>query len=280
VYKGRVQPSRARLVIDPAGDPAPVVAHIPHAGTRIPRDVRRDLLVDDAALARELVRMTDWHTDALFAFTGELGATRLVNGLSRLVIDPERFTDDAGEPMAAVGQGAVYTRTSDGLPLREPDEEARASLLRRYYWPYHQDLERLVAHRLAAHGTVLVLDCHSFATIPLPLEPDQSADRPDICIGTDAFHTPPGLGASLVASLRAEGFHVELDRPFSGAIVPASAYGRDARVAAVMVEVRRGLYCDEATGAPLAVFDAVATRLARGVSRAVGDAIAADSTAS
>jgi len=38
--------------------------------------------------------------------------------VSRLVVDPERLPDDASESMSAKGMGAVYTRTSDGAPLR------------------------------------------------------------------------------------------------------------------------------------------------------------------
>ena len=71
-------------------------------------------MLDDPALEVELVRMTDWHTDRLFGWTADIGATRFVNGRSRLVVDPERFEDDALESMAQVGQGAVYTRTTDG----------------------------------------------------------------------------------------------------------------------------------------------------------------------
>lgn len=57
-----------------------------------------------------------------------------MNGVSRLVVDPERFTDDAQEPMAAVGQGAVYTRTSDGSALRELLDGERDALLGTYPW--------------------------------------------------------------------------------------------------------------------------------------------------
>ena len=95
-----------RSIIGPPGMASPIVAHIPHASTVIPSEVRARLLVSDEALARELIRMTDWHTDTLFAFTGRLGATRLVNGVSRLVVDPERFTDDA----RAYGFGAVLPK--------------------------------------------------------------------------------------------------------------------------------------------------------------------------
>ena len=258
-----------RSIIGPAGVASPTVAHIPHASTVIPAEVRARLLLGDEALARELVRMTDWHTDTLFAFTGRLGATRLVNGVSRLVVDPERFTDDAQEPMAAVGQGAVYTRTSDGLALRELLDGERDALLDTYFAPYHADLAGLVGDRLAADGRCLLLDCHSFAAQPLASELDQTPDRPDVCIGTDAFHTPAALVDALVDGLAAEGYVVAVDRPFAGTIVPLSAYRLDRRVASVMIEVRRGLYCDEATGEPLRQFDEIGTKLARATASAL-----------
>jgi len=258
-----------RSIIGPPGMASPIVANIPHASTAIPSEVRARLLVSDEALARELVRMTDWHTDTLFAFTGRLGATRLVNGVSRLVVDPERFTDDAQEPMAAVGQGAVYTRTSDGSALRELIDGERDALLGTYFSPYHSDLAGLVREHLATDGRCLLVDCHSFATQPLASEPDQTPGRPDVCIGTDAFHTPPALVYALVAGLASEGFAVAVDRPFAGTIVPLSAYQLDRRVASVMIEVRRGLYCDEATGEPLPGFGEVEAKLARAVASAL-----------
>ena len=90
-----------------------VVLHVPHNACFIPDDERSAILLDDAALARELLAMTDAHTDALFPLTGA-EAGRVVCPVSRLVCDVERFPDDAEEPMAARGMGVVYTRTSTG----------------------------------------------------------------------------------------------------------------------------------------------------------------------
>lgn len=255
-------------VIASDGEARPIVAHIPHGSTHIPADVRTDILLDDTHLAAELVRMTDWHTQELFAWTGALGATRFVNDLSRLVVDPERFPDDADEPMARVGQGVVYTRTSGGRPLRADDPAARAALIDRHFVPYHTALETLVGAHLERFGQCLVIDCHSFGTAPLPSEPDQAPSRPDICIGTDAFHTPAALAQALVDCFASEGFAVDVNRPFAGALVPLRWYGTDTRVSAVMIEVRRGLYCDEATGVKLPGFEAVADRIRRAVTGA------------
>ena len=83
----------------------------------IPDDVRGTLVLSDSALERELLRLTDRYTDELFALDPAI-AIPVVFGVSRFVVDPERFTDDALEPMAARGMGAVYTATTDGAPLR------------------------------------------------------------------------------------------------------------------------------------------------------------------
>jgi N-formylglutamate amidohydrolase len=111
------------------------------------------------------------------------------------------------------------------------------------------------------------VDGHSFASRPLPSELDQSPDRPDICIGTDPVHTPEPLAASLEAGFRGEGLRVRRDSPFRGALVPLRFFGVERRVASVMIEVRRGLYCDERTGEPSAAFGEVAALLRRVVAR-------------
>ena len=228
----------------------PVVAHIPHASETIPPEVRRELLASDGELADELARLTDRYTDELFAGLATLGATRFVNRLSRLVFDPERFVDEAAEPAEAVGQGVVYWRGAGGQRLREVDADLRARRIATLYRPYHAALDGLVAELLAEFEACTVVDCHSFPSRPMPTEIAFEGERPDICIGTDPFHTPEWLAAGLEATFRAEGFLVRRDVPFAGTFVPSGSYGREPRVRAVMIEVRRALYMDEASGRP------------------------------
>jgi len=212
--------------------------------------------LDREALRRELVRMTDWHTDELFGCVVGLGGVFFVNRLSRLVVDPERFRDDAREPMSACGMGAVYTRTSDGAPLRQGLTVAkRETLLSRYYDPCALAFERLVCRMLERYDKCLIVDGHSFPTSPLPYELDQSPNRPDICLGSDPFHTPEELLAVMGASARDLGLSTARNRPFAGAYVPSRFLNSDRRVASVMIEVRRGLYCDESTGRKSAAFE-------------------------
>lgn len=256
---------------------SPVVLHVPHDAVEIPADVRDPFLLDEAELMDELRRMTDHFTLALFCGGKHPAAGALSDGISsmenspvvvrapvsRLVVDVERFADDAVEPMAAIGMGVIYRTTSSLLPLRRellPGE--REALLEAWYRPHHRRLEKAVDEAVTRHGRCLVIDCHSFPSMALPYERGEcAAIRPDICIGTDDFHTGELLAQAFVEAFADAGWSVELNRPFAGALVPASRYRRDARVSAVMVEVNRRLYLNEAEGTPLAGFDAVAERV-------------------
>jgi N-formylglutamate amidohydrolase len=240
----------------------PLVFHIPHSSTVIPPSDRQDLLLDSEMLAREVRRMTDHHTDKLFDVPG-LSVARVVFPVSRLVLDPERFADDAREPMAARGMGVVYEKTADLEPLRnKPSAEERKALIDRYYHPHHQRLALAVEQALSLFGCALIIDCHSFPSVPIPYENDQDPDRPDICIGTDSYHTPGGLAAEAAAIFERAGFRVALNRPFSGTLVPMKYYRRELAVSSIMIELNRGLYMDEKAGVPLPKFEILRQRLA------------------
>ena len=237
-----------------------MILHVPHGSRHIPPDLRRTILLDDADLERELLLMTD-------AWTGELyareDAEAVVFPVSRLVVDPERFTDDSLEPMAAKGMGAVYTRTSDGWLLRQdPSAGERDALLERFYRPHHEALEAAVDGELRKRGRSLLIDCHSFPARPLPSDLDRSEPRPDFCIGTDPFHTPRELEEAAVETLSSRGYQVEVNRPYRGTLVPGRHFRVDPAVSSLMIEIRRDLYMDEETGRKGEGFEAMRGLLA------------------
>lgn len=220
-----------------------MILHIPHADPTIPPELRGQFSLPVPELQEELLRSTDWFTDELFT----LGGCPVVRfPVSRLVVDPERFENDASEPMSAVGRGAVYHSTKDGLPLRRhitPKE--RATLLRRIYHPHHARLSHVVRSELARDNKALLVDAHSFPAIAWRLEQSPGARRPDFCIGTDRFHTPAALTGIAHTFLVGKGFSVAENEPYDGSLVPMAFYRRDPRVASIMIEVNRRTYMDE-----------------------------------
>lgn len=242
---------------------AALVLHIPHASRIIPAEERHLYLPDERGLAKELLRMTDAWTEELVAGV-TVSATRIVFPVSRLVVDVERFPDDQDEPMAARGMGAMYTRLSTGEPLRHPDPAQRAVLMDRWYRPHHAMLTAAVDAALEAHGRCLIVDVHSFSSVPLPHEPDQDPERPEICIGTDVFHSPFDGDEDARRIGTDAGFaSVALNRPFAGSIVPSKHWHRTPAVRSAMLEVRRDLYMDQETGQQRPDFDRVADQVAR-----------------
>jgi predicted N-formylglutamate amidohydrolase len=108
----------------------------------------------------------------------------------------------------------------------------------------------------------VLLDVHSYSHEPLPYELHADGPRPAICLGTDAFHTPPWLLDAAREAFSPLGT-VGTDSPFAGTYVPLSRYGTDARVASLMLEIRRDVLGEQEAAvarALAALVDAVRVR--------------------
>lgn len=223
----------------------PVILHIPHSSAIIPDEYLSDYTVPLHELAQENLKLVDLYTDEIYRLPG---ATRAVFPVSRFLVDAERFSDDTLESMAKRGMGALYTVGTNLQVIREVTPERRQELLDRYYWPHHTGLDQAALEMLDKYGECLVIDCHSYPSKVLPYEVNQTLPRPQIGIGTDEFHTPPELAAFMLEAFRKRGYEAELNVPFAGSLTPSAVYGKDNRVKSVMIEIRKDLYMDEATG--------------------------------
>ena len=224
-----------------------LIFHIPHSSLHIPKKYLTDFLLNHEALEAEKIRMTDSFTNELFLGCIEPNDTELIFPISRLLIDVERFSEDQDEAMSKIGMGMIYTSCHDLSPLRKSNFFAH-ELKTKYYEPHHAALSLKVESHLDCYDAALIIDCHSFPTRPLPYERNQTGNRPEICIGTDPFHTSSELEMALTTAFRKQGFEVDIDTPFSGSIVPMRFFEKDKRVSSIMIEIRRDLYMDEATG--------------------------------
>jgi N-formylglutamate deformylase len=139
---------------------APLVLCMPHTGTELPAPQASQLL--SPWLAR---KDTDWWIERLYAFGADLGATLIRTSVSRSVIDANR--DPSGVSLYP-GQATTElcpTTTFDGEPLYRggsaPGAEEIAARRRAYFEPYHRSIEEELRRLRAAHGAVVLYDCHS-----------------------------------------------------------------------------------------------------------------------
>ena len=235
-----------------------VILHIPHSSMYIPDDLYDSFCLGYDELEKEKLKMVDKYTDELF--DSDLHK-RIVFPVCRLVVDPERFADDSMESMAEKGLGAVYTKTEEGNPLRaDLTEDDKQELIRCFYTPHHDKLLELTDKALAVYGKCLIIDCHSFPSSPLSFE-DNQRERPDICIGTDDFHTPKELSDLAVHLFENAGFSAALNIPYAGSIIPIKYYHKNKNVNSIMIEINRRLYMDENTGEKNSDFDSLQIKI-------------------
>jgi N-formylglutamate amidohydrolase len=194
--------------------------------------------VSERLVKKEIRLLSDWCVNEIFAVPG---ITTIRAEVSRVYCDVERLPDDV-EPMAKFGMGIIYEQTDDGRVLRRIDDTKKREIIRKYYQPYHQALEDAVGDKLDRYGECLIVDCHTFAAQPFRRDLDQTVERPDICLGTDDFHTPAATTAWFREFFENRGLSVKENSPYAGAIVPSKYYQKNAAVHTIMIEINRKLY--------------------------------------
>ena len=162
-------------------------------------------------------------TDTLTRFSNTLfaKATRLSSFRSRVwswIPSASLKTIRRRWPRAA--WASCILRRHDGSALRA-DLTQKAALVRDYYEPHHRRLEECVFQHLRAFGRAIIIDCHSFPSVPLPYELVQDAQRPEVCIGADPVHTPDWLSAALVSAFERQRYSVTRDP-----LLPALSFRR------------------------------------------------------
>jgi len=215
-----------------------IVLHIPHSSIHIP-------IIDgfnQELIKSEIDKLTDWSTDDIFNIDG---ITKIVTPFSRIFCDVERFSDDNLEPMYQLGRGYYYTHTDNGEVLRQNNLKLKHKILNEYYLPHHNLFNELISEKLKLYDEAFIIDCHSFSDIPFHSDLIKDSNRPDICIGTDDFHTPSELTNNIVTEFEKIGYSVKINTPYSGTIVNNDSYNIDKRVKSIMIEINRKLYMDD-----------------------------------
>lgn len=220
-----------------------VILHIPHSSHTIP--LFDGFIISKEAIEKELLKLTDLYTDDLFYSEAD---EAIIADFSRIFCDSERFPDDAEEVMAQFGMGVLYEKSDDGEVIRKVTPELREKILREYYHKHHQKFNSAVNEQLQFFETALIIDCHSYPSMPLKRDLDKTPERPDFNIGTDSFHTPQHLIDISVEFFNKEGYSLGIDWPYKGAIVPLQHYRTNKQVQSIMLEINRALYMNEETG--------------------------------
>jgi formiminoglutamase len=190
----------------------PLLLSVPHAGLRIPDEVKGLCILNEQDISRD----SDEGAAEIYLPLRSEVAAMVSTDIARAIVDMNRRENDRSK------DGVVKTHTCwDVLVYREPLSEKIARLLiERYHRPYHAYLKK------HAPGIMLGVDCHTMATHGPPTSPDPGVERPQVCLshadGTcpeDWFHA---LAKSLEKSFQTPVF---LNHPFKGGYIIRSHAG-------------------------------------------------------
>ena len=215
----------------------PIIIHVPHSSAYIPEEFRNQFILSQSELAYEIEVMTDHYTDEMVSWSNQV----IRFGYSRLLVDVERFWDEEDEPMSKVGMGATYKLGHKLQPIRRNLDEIESSKLKDLFDAHHKELEGSVDKQIEKFGMSLIIDLHSYPNKKLPYE-TSSGLRPELCIGTDSFHSPDFLKDTVSDLAQRFNLDAKFDTPFSGSLVPIKFYQKDKRVSSIMLEWRRDFY--------------------------------------
>ena len=212
-----------------------VILNIPHSSTVIPEWALKDITISKSDLDLLVDFMTDKDVDKLWGFV--LAENKQVATISRLVVDTERYRNDADEKMALKGMGLYYTHTPYGDKFRNRTESSYLKCLE-IYDRYHSLLEEKVDNYVEEYGKCLILDCHSFHD-KMAYTGYGTALFPDVCIGVNGAIGPEAQ--FIIDTFKSAGYTVKVNEPFSGSLMPLK-YLNDNRVNSVMIELNRRIY--------------------------------------
>jgi N-formylglutamate deformylase len=236
----------------------PFLLSIPHGGEMIPPEVRERV----AITRRDILYTGDPLTQRIYDFGGRVAAC-ISTDIARVIVDMNRAPYYA--PFMNT-DGIVKRVTSEGAPVyREglyPDRSLILTLLKRYYYPYHQSLNAA----LNPGEILLALDCHSMLPHPPPLSTEPPGPRPLFCLSnggdtkgrprwSGTVTCPPGWLAALAEAFSdefaGEG-EIALNKPFRGGFISRAHY-LHRRIFWVQIEMNRRLYEGDETTDPASV---------------------------
>jgi len=225
----------------------PFLISVPHGGVEVPPEVSGRLALGPG----ELSLYCDPGTRTLFDF-GTTVEAFIDTPVSRMVVDLNRppLPLPPHDP-----DGIIKVRTIDGksvyLPGQFPDTALVHSLLMKWYFPFHQQVDDLIDRR----GVAIAFDCHSMLPVGSREQKDYGRLRPLICLGNNgdsrgrprknSIATCPESWVTSLADAFREEFsldrEVAINNPFSGGFISNAHYWRKG-VPWVQVEINRSLY--------------------------------------
>lgn len=219
----------------------PILLSIPHGGTKTPPELEGRTRITKY----ELFDDSDAFVDRIYNL-GETVEKVLSFDIARAFVDLNRsFHEMPPENPDGLIKSVTCYKKQIYITGKEPDENLRKNLINKYYIPYHREIQRAISQL----DLQLCLDCHSMASYPPLISPDENQKkRPIFCISNQDGKTCSQEMLNLLATCISESFSVDKNEinfndPFKGGYI-TKTYGNNP-IPWVQIEMNRDLYLSE-----------------------------------
>jgi N-formylglutamate amidohydrolase len=233
-----------------------ILLNIPHSSKFIP-DYSE--YYDNIALFSGIKSLTDHYTDEIFDISNNNNLLSQVHKYSRFYCDVERYWDDNLEVMSSFGQGAIYRNNCDEKLIRI-ENKIDFNKIKNIYDNYYVEFNKKIDGLLKQYDDCLIIDCHSFNSIPLQMDLNKNLNRPDICIGFNECNILSNKLNQILGNVKnyfnKRGYSVGYNNPFSGSIM-TDEFKNNNNVDSIMIEINKKLYLNENNSEKNSNFEAI-----------------------
>ncbi len=223
----------------------PVILSSPHSGVEFPDEIKSHYKDEIVAQPDD----TDWFVHRLYSFAPSLGITTIHAKYSRLVIDLNR--DPHSKPL--YNDGRIITELvpkTDFLgneiyidKKHLPDDAEIEWRKKKYFFPYHQKIEKLLRERLDEFGQALLWDAHSIRRFVPTI---QSEPFPDLILGdNDEKSAGKKIIETALSNLKKGKYEVNHNAPFKGGFITRSFGKPENNIHALQLEMAKTNYMND-----------------------------------
>jgi len=209
----------------PSGKRIPILVSIPHCGTLFPEELINEYKPGFIHAPDD----TDWFVNQLYDFAPAMGITMITSVYSRWVVDLNR--DPQNKPLYT--DGRIITSLCPatnflGEPLyvdnrKSVNEQDVSRRLDNYYWPYHNELTRLISALKSEFGKVMIWDAHSIRQVVRTIRKQKF---PDLILGdVNLTSASKQLIEAAFQNLGKSSYSVKHNDPFIGGFITRE-YGK------------------------------------------------------
>ncbi len=243
---------------EPTAPAIPVLVDSPHSGMEWPDDF------GTSAPRHAILTTWDAFVDELWSGAPAAGAALVAARFPRAYIDVNRAESDLDLELLAEpwpvpvsptaysdrGMGLVRRFALPGVPMYDRKLTA-AEVEHRidaFFAPYREEISARMAALHERFGIVVHINAHSMKSVGNAMNVDAGARRPDVVVSDRLGATAnPALTRWVADWFRAQGLATQVNDPYKGGDLVASAgapaHGRHS----IQVEFNRALYMNEAT---------------------------------